>query len=108
MDIAAGKKRETGQSLEDEVAADPRVKTEKWRIPIVPANSEGGKEKPLEWTSLQRTNAEMQFAQWTEFLKTSIAALFGVDLEELGIRTQTREVEVCRSGGTGGCGGRGC
>lgn len=60
----------------------------KWRIPIVPANAEGGKEKSLEWISLQKTNAEMQFAQWTEFLWTSTAALFGVDLEELGIRTQ--------------------
>ena len=94
MDVDAGKLRETGQSLEDKVAADPRVKTEKWRIPFVPANSEGGKEKSLEWTSLQKTNAEMQFAQWTEFLRTSIAALFGVDLEELGIRTQKREGEV--------------
>lgn len=60
----------------------------KWRIPIVPANSEGGKEKSLEWISLQKMNAEMQFAEWTEFLWTSTAALFGVDLEELGIRTQ--------------------
>ena len=60
----------------------------KWRIPIVPSGGEGKSERKLEWIDLRKTNQEMQFAQWTEFLWSSVAALFGVDLEELGIKTQ--------------------
>lgn len=63
----------------------------KWHVPIIPAgkNSEGGagSERKFEWVSLQGSNKDMEFSQWTEFLWSSVAALFGVDLEELGIRT---------------------
>ncbi len=64
----------------------------KWHVPIIPAgrgiegNASEGNRK-FEWVSLQGSNKDMEFSQWTEFLWSSIAALFGVDLEELGIRT---------------------
>lgn len=64
----------------------------KWHVPIIPAgrgiegNSSEGNRK-FEWVSLQGSNKDMEFSQWTEFLWSSVAALFGVDLEELGIRT---------------------
>lgn len=61
----------------------------KWRVPIIPAGSTGnGSEgRKFEWVSLQGSNKDMEFTQWTEFLWSSVAALFGIDLEELGIRT---------------------
>lgn len=63
----------------------------KWKIPIVPSGKGGtGKEgdRKFDWISFNKSNQEMQFSQWTEFLWTSTAALYGTDLEELGIRTQ--------------------
>ncbi len=61
----------------------------KWRIPIIPAGAGKDKEsRTLDWVSFQKTSQEMQFSQWTEFLWTAAAALYGTDLEELGIRTQ--------------------
>jgi hypothetical protein len=62
----------------------------KWHIPIVPSGAgvEGQNQRRLEWVSFQQNNQDMQFSQWTEFLWSSVAALWGVDLEELGIRTQ--------------------
>jgi len=62
----------------------------KWHVPIIPAgkNSDAsGEGRKFEWVSLQGSNKDMEFSQWTEFLWSSITALFGVDLEELGIRT---------------------
>jgi hypothetical protein len=61
----------------------------KWRVPILPAGSDGTGEngRKVEWVSLQGSNKDMEFSQWTETIWTSVAALFGVDLEELGIKT---------------------
>jgi len=63
----------------------------KWHIPIIPSGTgvEGASaQRKLEWVSFQPSNNDMQFSQWTEFLWSAVAALWGVDLEELGIRTQ--------------------
>lgn len=63
----------------------------KWHIPIIPAGknptSESNESRKFEWVSLQGSNKDMEFSQWTEFLWSSITAIFGVDLEEMGIRT---------------------
>lgn len=66
----------------------------KWHIPIIPAgrnptpDGTGGNEgRKFEWVSLQGSNKDMEFSQWTEFLWSSVTAIFGVDLEEMGIRT---------------------
>lgn len=61
----------------------------KWRVPIIPAGNggTGGEGRKFEWVSLQGSNKDMEFSQWTEFLWSSVAALFGIDLEELGIKT---------------------
>ncbi len=61
----------------------------KWRVPIIPAGNggSGGEGRKFEWVSLQGSNKDMEFSQWTEFLWSSVAALFGIDLEELGIKT---------------------
>lgn len=62
----------------------------KWRIPIIPAGNVSGGEnskKALEWVNFRNTNREQEYVEWTDHLWSAVAALFGVDLEELGIRT---------------------
>jgi len=60
----------------------------KWRVPIIPAGSTSGENgKKFEWVNLQGSNKDMEFSQWMEFIWSSVAAMFGVDLEELGIKT---------------------
>ncbi len=61
----------------------------KWHVPIIPAGkgASGSPERKFEWVSLQGSNKDMEFSQWTEFLWSGIASLFGIDLEALGIRT---------------------
>lgn len=59
---------------------------QKWRIPVFPS---GGDERKIEWVSFQKGNRDMEFTEWTNRLWTSTAALFGTDLEELGIRVNT-------------------
>lgn len=63
----------------------------KWRIPIIPSgmtgNAETGK-RALEWVNFRNTNREMEYVEWTGHLWSAVSALFGVDLEELGIRTK--------------------
>jgi hypothetical protein len=62
----------------------------KWRVPILPAGGSGtggDAGRKVEWVSLQGSNKDMEFSQWTETIWSSVSALFGVDLEELGIKT---------------------
>lgn len=61
----------------------------KWHIPIIPAG-DGGKEggRKFEWVSLQGSNKDMEYGEWTDRMWSGVAGLFGVDLEELGIKTQ--------------------
>lgn len=61
----------------------------KWRVPILPAGASGTGDagRKVEWVSLQGSNKDMEFSQWTETIWSSVSALFGVDLEELGIKT---------------------
>lgn len=58
----------------------------KWRIPIIPSGGDKDK-RGMEWISFQNSNQDMQFSQWTELLWSGVSALFGIDLEELGIKT---------------------
>ena len=60
--------------------------SQKWRIPVFPSGSETG---GIQWVSFQKGNRDMEFTEWTNRLWTSVTALFGTDLEELGIRVNT-------------------
>lgn len=60
--------------------------SQKWRIPVFPSGDENG---TIQWVSFQKGNRDMEFTEWTNRLWTSVAALFGTDLEELGIRVNT-------------------
>ena len=60
--------------------------SQKWRIPVFPSGDENG---TIQWVSFQKGNRDMEFTEWTNRLWTSVTALFGTDLEELGIRVNT-------------------
>lgn len=81
---------ETVESIEDYIvdvmSAGPAAK---WRIPIVPSGIQGGEGKRgLEWVNFRTSNRDQEFIEWLDFVWSSVAALFGIDLEELGIRTK--------------------
>lgn len=62
----------------------------KHHIPVIAGGKSGtgqSNDRKIEWVSFQNSNREMEFIQWTEFLWSAVAALFGIDLEELGIKT---------------------
>lgn len=81
---------ETVEAIEDYIvdvmSAGPAAK---WRIPIVPSGIQGGDGKRgLDWVSFRTSNRDQEFTEWLDFVWSSVGALFGVDLEELGIRTK--------------------
>ena len=79
---------ETVQAMEDYmISVMSGGPQNKWKIPIIPSGVDGDKSK-LQFVNFQNSNRDMQFSEWTEFLWTSVAALFGTDLEELGIKTK--------------------
>jgi hypothetical protein len=59
----------------------------KWKIPIIPSGGDGDKTK-LQWIDFQNKNRDMEFSKWNDFIMTAVSALFGTDLEELGIKTE--------------------
>lgn len=61
----------------------------KWRIPIIPAGATSGSDskRSIEWVNFRNSNRDQEFVEWTDHLWSAVSALFGVDLEELGIRT---------------------
>jgi hypothetical protein len=83
---------ETVEAIEefvsDTMSAGPQGK---WRIPIVPSGVTGGEggKNSLEFVSFRANNRDMEFIEWTDHLWASVGALFGVDLEEVGIHLRT-------------------
>lgn len=81
---------ETVEAIEDYIvdvmSAGPAAK---WRIPIIPSGTQGGEgKKGLEWVSFRTSNRDQEFIEWLDFVWSSVCALFGIDMEELGIRTK--------------------
>jgi hypothetical protein len=62
----------------------------KWKIPIIPSGTAGGDgaKRAMEWVNFRTSNRDQEYVEWTDRLWSAVAALFGVDLEELGIRTK--------------------
>lgn len=73
----------TVEAFEEYIVSVMSSPADKWRIPLIPSGSDGSS---IQWLSLQSQNKDMEFGEWTSRLWASVAALFGVDLEELGIR----------------------
>lgn len=59
------------------------------RVPIIESDK-------MEWVDLQMNNRDMEFAQFHEYLRTSICALYKISPEELGYKSM--------NGGSGGNG----
>ena len=74
---------ENVQVMEDYIVGIMDGPANKWRIPIIPS---GGEKQKLNWVSLQPSNQDMQFVEWTHFMWSTVSAFFGIDLEEFGIR----------------------
>lgn len=60
----------------------------KWKIPIIPSGMGGdSKNNALQWVNFRNTSREMEFTEWTEMLWSAVCALFGTDMEELGLKS---------------------
>jgi len=70
-----------------DVMSAPVTALGKWTIPIIPSGSGDGKSK-LEWVSMNSSAQEMQFSRWQDTLYMSIGALFGIDVESIGIKSE--------------------
>lgn len=57
-----------------------------WRIPVIPSGGTGEKDKKLEWVDFGQKHNEMGFEKWYDLCLSSIAALYGMTLEDLGIK----------------------
>jgi hypothetical protein len=92
---------EVVEQIEDyiiDVMSSPSSPLGKWSIPIIPAGM-GGKEgsKNIEWVPLNHTNQDMQFSRWQDTLYMSVGALYGVDLESMGIKSE-KGAKIIESG----------
>lgn len=68
----------------------------KWGIPIIPSGKSGDKTS-ITWQSLNQSNQDMQFSRWQDTLYMSIGALFGIDIESVGIKSE-KGAKIIESG----------
>ncbi len=54
-----------------------------WNIPIVPSGKDG---VGIDWKNIQNSNRDMEYHKLMMFLSSIIAAVFNIDLAELGIK----------------------
>lgn len=59
----------------------------KWSIPIIPSGKADGK-ATITWQALNQSNQDMQFSRWQDTLYMAIAAVYGVDIESMGIKPE--------------------
>ena len=61
----------------------------KWKIPIIPSGmgKDGNSTNALQWVNFRNTSREMEFVEWTDMLWSAVCALFGTDMEELGLKS---------------------
>ncbi len=55
-----------------------------WNIPIVPSGKDG---VGIDWKNIQSNNREMEYHKLMMFLSSTIGAVFGMDMAEMGIKT---------------------
>lgn len=70
----------------------------KWGIPIIPTGK-GGDKASIQWQKLGESNQDMQFSRWQDTLYMATGALYGVDLESIGIKSE-RSARLIDSGST--------
>ena len=59
----------------------------KWGIPIIPSGQSGDKSS-IEWQKMGDSNQDMQYSRWQDTLYMSIAAVYGIDIESMGIKSE--------------------
>ena len=85
------------EEIEDyivDIMSSPTAAQGKWSVPIIPAY---GKDQTLQWVPLGGTNRDMEFSRWYDELKAAICALFGVDMESVGLKTD-KSAKIIESG----------
>lgn len=66
-----------------------------WNIPILPSGKEG---VGMDWKSIQPSNKDMEYHKTMMFVSSICAAVFGMDLAELGIKTDDSQSIIGESG----------
>jgi hypothetical protein len=59
----------------------------RWGIPIIPSGKSGDKSS-ITWQPLGSTNKEMEYSEWQDFLTSGMCAIWGVDVESIGLKTK--------------------
>jgi hypothetical protein len=70
--------------------------SQRWGIPIIPSGKSGDKSS-IQWQPMGNSNQEMQYSRWQDFLNMGIAALYGVDIESTGIKSE-KAAKILESG----------
>lgn len=68
----------------------------RWGIPIIPSGK-GGDKSSISWQPMGNSNQEMQYSRWQDFLNMGIAAIYGVDIESTGIKSE-KGAKIMESG----------
>jgi hypothetical protein len=62
--------------------------TSQWRIPIIPSGvKKGDGSGGIKWVQLGGTNKEMEYQNWLDFLTSSVCAIFGPSIDDLGLHS---------------------
>ncbi|GMO64378.1 MAG: hypothetical protein Ta2A_11860 [Treponemataceae bacterium] len=66
--------------------------TSQWKIPIVPSGKDKSGDsagRTLEWVPFDNKNNEMQFQEWYYLQLSAISAMYGSNLEDVGLHAQS-------------------
>lgn len=62
-----------------------------WNIPIVPSGKDG---IGIDWKNISNSNRDMEYHKMMMFVSTIIAAVFSIDLAEMGIKTDDSQALI--------------
>lgn len=68
----------------------------KYGIPIIPTGKAGDKSS-ITWQQLGSSNQDMQFSRWQDTLYMATGAVYGVDIESMGIKIE-KSAKIIESG----------
>lgn len=68
----------------------------KWGIPIIPSGMSGDKGS-ITWQPMGSSNKDMEYSRWQDTLYMSIGAVYGVDIESMGIKSE-KGAKIMESG----------
>ena len=60
----------------------------KWKIPILPLSDTG---KDVQWLNFNQSNRDMEFYKFIMFLTAIFAAICGIDIAEIGLRSDSAQ-----------------